>query len=130
MNRVSILGKPTSYEPIREKIYPLTCVPNSRSNRLCFRCPLVEIFASLPIQNAHSEESDQTVRMHRLLRNFLLLYKRQCRTLLTRLALVVFVLYLFLSFSTLFFFIMILFNPTSSYLWLNQGTEINKDSTS
>ena len=40
-------------------------------------------------------------------------------------------LYLFLSFSTLFFFIMILFNPTSSYLWLNsQGTEVNKNSTS
>ena len=38
-----------------------------------------------------------------------------------RLAPVVFVLYLFLSFSTLFFFIMILFNPTSSYLWLNKN---------
>ena len=25
---------------------------------------------------------------------------------------------------------MILFNPTSSYLWLNQGTEVNKNSTS
>ena len=51
----------------------------------------------------------------------------------TRLAPVVFVLYLFLSFSTLFFFIMILFNPTLSYLWLNkasQGTEVNKNSTS
>ena len=53
----------------------------------------------------------------------------------TRLAPVIFVLYLFLSFSTLFF-IMILFNPTSSYLWLNknflssQGTEVNKNSTS
>ena len=47
-----------------------------------------------------------------------------------RLAPVVFVLYLFLSFSTLFF-IMILFNPTSSYLWLSsQGTEVNKNSTS
>ena len=49
---------------------------------------------------------------------------------------VVFVLYIFLSFITLFFFIMILFNPTSSYLWLNktflssQGTEVNKNSTS
>ena len=51
-----------------------------------------------------------------------------------RLAPDVFVLYLFLSFSTLFFFIMILFNPTSSYLWLNflssQGTEVNKNSIS
>ena len=37
-----------------------------------------------------------------------------------RLAPVIFVLYLFFSFSTLFF-IMILFNPTSSYLWLNKG---------
>ena len=48
-----------------------------------------------------------------------------------RLAPVIFVLYLFLSFSTLFF-IMILFNPTSSYLWLlsSQGTEVNKNSTS
>ena len=25
---------------------------------------------------------------------------------------------------------MIIFNPTSSYLWLNQGTEVNKNSTS
>ena len=25
---------------------------------------------------------------------------------------------------------MILFNPTSSYLWLNKGTEVNKNSTS
>ena len=53
------------------------------------------------------------------------------------LAPVVFVLYLFLSFSILFLFITILFNPTSSYLWLNkntflssQGTEVNKNSIS
>ena len=25
---------------------------------------------------------------------------------------------------------MIVFNPASSYLWLNQGTEVNKNSTS
>ena len=63
-------------------------------------------------------------------------HEHPCSVIRARLAPVVFVLYLFLSFSTLFFFIMILFNPTSSYLWLNktflssQGTIVNKNSTS
>ena len=47
-----------------------------------------------------------------------------------------FLFYIYFSLSLHYFFIMILFNPTSSYLWLNknflssQGTEVNKNSTS
>ena len=46
-----------------------------------------------------------------------------------------FLFYIYFSLSLLLFFIMILFNPTSSYLWLNkilssQGTEVNKNSKS
>ena len=47
-----------------------------------------------------------------------------------------FLFYIYFSLSLHYFFIMILFNPTSSYLWLNknflssQGTEVNKNFTS
>ena len=47
-----------------------------------------------------------------------------------------FLFYIYFSLSLHYFFIMILFNRTSSYLWLNknflssQGTEVNKNSTS
>ena len=47
-----------------------------------------------------------------------------------------FLFYIFFSLSLHYFFIMILFNPTSSYLWLNKnflsskGIEVNKNSTS
>ena len=44
-----------------------------------------------------------------------------------------FLFYIYFSLSLHYFFIMILFNPTWSYLWLNktsQGIEVNKNSTS
>ena len=44
-----------------------------------------------------------------------------------------FLFYIYFSLSLHYFYIMILFNPTSNYLWLNknsQGTEVNKNSTS
>ena len=42
-----------------------------------------------------------------------------------------FLFYIYFSlFFYIIFFITVLFNPTSSYLWLSQGTEVNKKSTS
>ena len=41
-----------------------------------------------------------------------------------------FLFYIYFSLSLHYFFIMLLFNPTSSYLWLSQRTEVNKNSTS
>ena len=42
-----------------------------------------------------------------------------------------FLFYIYFSLSLHYFFIMTLYNPTSSYLWVSsQGTEVNKNSTS
>ena len=68
----------------------------------------IRLFTSLPVTSECSEKKEEEKEKE----------KKSNLYFFGRLAPVVFVLYLFLSFSTLFF-IMILFNPTSSYPWLS-----------